>query len=84
MKNLLLQFSITGIAYLAVTFMLTCFFGEWHFNYGYGIGYPTLFYWFAVDGSWQHGFMGIGNLFINILIIAGIVLTYRFLKTKQF
>ena len=83
MKGSFFQFLITGILYLSSTFLYSFFFGLPPFNTGQVIGYPTIYYQFWIsETEKQFGFMKIGNLLINVIIIISLTCFFKIIQQK--
>ena len=78
MKSIIFQFLIIGVFYLFFTFLYSILWGLPPFNNGQVIGYPAIYYQFWIsETEKQFGFMKIGNLLINIFIIAMFTCLFR-------
>jgi hypothetical protein len=54
------------------------------FNKGFVIGFPTIYYQFDISvNESQHGFMGLENLAINIVIICLLSLLFLIIKKQK-
>lgn len=83
MKRNIFQFLTIGILYLSSTFLYSLFFGLPPFNTGHVIGYPAIYYQFWVsETEKQFGFMKIGNLLINIVIIISLTCVFKIIQQK--
>ncbi|CCG53482.1 Hypothetical transmembrane protein [Flavobacterium indicum GPTSA100-9 = DSM 17447] len=58
------------LIYLSVFYLISLKYGLPPFNFGYTIGFPTMYYQFETRNDTHHGFMGLMSVFWNICIIS--------------
>lgn len=84
MKRFVKYTIIIGLIYLVIIFILSITIGLPPFNKGFVIGYPAMYYNFAISiNKSQHGFMGLINIFINIVVICLLSLIYSIIQKKM-